>query len=106
MREYIILTDSCCDFPADMVEELGLVVQPLSFLVEGKEYFNYPDNHDMDPHVFYEKLRAGTLGTTSAVSVGVFQEAMGKRRARTSSASAFPPLSPLLTSLPASPPRT
>ena len=78
MREYIILTDSCCDFPADMVEELGLVVQPLSFLMEGKEYFNYPDNHDMDPHVFYEKLRAGTLGTTSAVSVGVFQEAMGK----------------------------
>ena len=23
MRDYIILTDSCCDFPAEMVEELG-----------------------------------------------------------------------------------
>ena len=76
MRKYIILTDSCCDFPAEMVEELGLVVQPLSFMMEGKEYFNYPDNREMDPHVFYEKLRGGTLGTTSAVSVGVFQEAM------------------------------
>ena len=78
MREYIILTDSCCDFPAEMVEELGLVVQPLSFMMEGKEYFNYPDNREMDPHVFYEKLRGGTLGTTSAVSVGVFQETMGR----------------------------
>ena len=24
MRDYIILTDSCCDFPAEMVEELGV----------------------------------------------------------------------------------
>ena len=76
MREYMILTDSCCDFPAEMVEELGLVIQPLSFMMENKEYFNYPDNREMDPHVFYDKLRGGTLGTTSAVSVGVFQEAM------------------------------
>ena len=78
MREYIILTDSCCDFSAQMVAELGVEVQPLSFMMEGKEYFNYPDNREMDPHVFYEKLRGGTLGTTSAVSVGVFQEAMGR----------------------------
>ena len=76
MREYMILTDSCCDFPAEMVEELGQVIQHLSFMMENKEYFNYPDNREMDPHVFYDKLRGGTLGTTSAVSVGVFQEAM------------------------------
>ena len=76
MRDYIILTDSCCDFSADMVEELGLTVLPLSFMMEGKEYFNYPDNRDMDPHMFYEKLRAGTLGTTAAVNVGTFQETM------------------------------
>ena len=76
MRDYVILTDSCCDFSAEMVEELGVVVWPLSFLMEGKEYFNYPDNRDMAPDVFYNKLRAGSLGTTSAVSVGAFQEEM------------------------------
>ena len=76
MREYMILTDSCCDFSAEMVEELGVVVLPLSFSMEGKEYFNYPDNREMDPHLFYEKLRSGVLGTTAAVSVGVFQETM------------------------------
>lgn len=76
MRDYIILTDSCCDLSAAMVEELGLSVLPLSFLMEGKEYFNYPDNRDMDPAAFYGRLRSGSLGTTSAVSVGVFQEAM------------------------------
>ena len=76
MRDYVIYTDSCCDFPAEMVEELELQLQPLSFLMEGREYFNYPDNRDMDPHVFYDKLRGGTLGTTAAVNVGSFQEDM------------------------------
>ncbi len=76
MRDYVILTDSCCDFPAEMVEELGVCVLPLSFAIEGKEYYNYPDNRDMAPGEFYGKLRAGSLGTTSAVSVGRFQEAM------------------------------
>ncbi len=76
MRDYIILTDSCCDFPAEMVEELGVTVLPLSFLLEGKEYFNYPDNREMDPHVFYEKLRAGSLGSTSAINVATFHDAM------------------------------
>ena len=76
VRDYIILTDSCCDFSAELVEELGISVLPLSFLVEGKEYFNYPDNRDMDPHVFYDKLRAGTLGSTAAVNVATFHEAM------------------------------
>ena len=76
MRDYIILTDSCCDFPAEMVEELGVTVLPLSFLLEGKEYFNYPDNREMDPHIFYEKLRAGSLGSTSAINVATFHDAM------------------------------
>ncbi len=76
MRDYVILTDSCCDFSAEMVEELGVHLLPLSFLMEGKEYFNYPDNRDMDPKVFYEKLRAGTMGTTSAINVAAFTEAM------------------------------
>ena len=76
MRDYVILTDSCCDFSAEMVDELGLHVLPLSFVMEGKEYFNYPDNRDIDPKVFYSKLRAGTLGTTSAINVAVFAETM------------------------------
>ena len=76
MRDYVILTDSCCDFSAEMVEELELHVLPLSFVMEEKEYFNYPDNRDIDPKVFYNKLRNGVLGTTSAINVAVFTEAM------------------------------
>lgn len=76
MRDYVILTDSCCDLPADMAEKLGVWVQPLSFTIEGGEYSNYLDNRDMAPGVFYGKLRAGALGATSAVGIGRFQEDM------------------------------
>ncbi len=76
MRDYVILTDSCCDFSAQMVEELGVQVLPLTFILEGKEYHNYPDNRDMDPAAFYAKLRAGTLGSTSAVNAATYKAAM------------------------------
>ena len=76
MREFVIMTDSCCDLPDELATELQLRVLPLSFLMEGKEYFNYLDNRDIRPKEFYDKLRSGSLGTTSAVSVGAFQEEM------------------------------
>ena len=76
MRDYVILTDSCCDLSAEMVAELELEVLPLSFVMEGKEYFNYPDNRDIDPGDFYARLRGGALGTTSAINVAVFTETM------------------------------
>ena len=47
MKDYVILTDSCCDLSAGMAEELELEVLPLSFLMEGKEYFNHLDYRDI-----------------------------------------------------------
>ena len=34
MKDYVILTDSCCDLSAGMAEDLELEVLPLSFLME------------------------------------------------------------------------
>jgi len=76
MRDFIIMTDSCCDLTAEMAEELELSVLPLRFQLEGQEYENQLDGRDMGFHEFYEKVRGGALGTTSAVSVGNFQEKM------------------------------
>ena len=36
MKDYVILTDSCCDLSAGMAEELELHVLPLSFVMEEK----------------------------------------------------------------------
>ena len=76
MSDFVIITDSSCDLPASIVEELGIHVVPLSFLMEDKSYYNYPDNRDMSPEEFYEKLQAGSMPTTNAVNIGQATEAM------------------------------
>jgi len=76
MGDFIIMTDSCCDLPAAMAEEMGIKVLPLSVIQEGRTYRNYLDHRDLPPADFYARLRAGSLGTTSAANAQAFQEAM------------------------------
>ena len=76
MRDFVILTDSCCDLPAELAQELGLEVVPLTVTLDGTEYRNHLDGREIGFHEFYEKVRGGAMGTTSAVSVGAFQEKM------------------------------
>ena len=78
MRDYIIMTDSCCDLSQQEVEELDLTVLPLSFTIEGKTLLNTPDHADMSPEEFFTKIAAGADCTTAAVNVGQFTDAMEK----------------------------
>ena len=76
MSDFVIMTDSCCDLTDAMAKELELVVLPLSVVQEGKEYKNYLDHRELDPAIFYSRLRQGSLGSTSAANVAAFHEAM------------------------------
>lgn len=76
MRDYVILTDSCCDMTAEMAEELGLVILPLMFHMQERDYRNYPDGREISFPDFYARMRAGEEVTTSAVNVGDFEVAM------------------------------
>ena len=78
MREYVLMTDSCCDLPDQMAKDLQLEVLPLSLNMEDRVYHNYLDGREIGFQDFYARLRAGALATTSAISVGVFDEAMRK----------------------------
>lgn len=76
MSQYIIMTDSSCDLPAQLAAELELEVLPLSVLIDGKSYVNYLDERDISFADCYAALRAGKSTTTSAVNVEAFVEAM------------------------------
>ena len=76
MRDYILMTDSCCDMTAQMAEELDLTVLPLSLEMGGATYRNYLDGREIGFSDFYRRARAGELATTSAISVGDFEAAM------------------------------
>ena len=76
MRDFVILTDSCCDLPAALADELGVVVLPLTLTLGENSYKNYLDGREIGFKEFYDGIRGGTMPTTSAVSVGQFEEAM------------------------------
>jgi len=75
-KSYVLFSDSCCDLPEDLVEEIHLQVAPLSYVIKGKDYLNYPDHREMDNHVFFDLLRSGEISKTSQVTPGKYLELM------------------------------
>ena len=41
MRDYLLMTDSCCDMDPKLAEELGLTVLPLTLDMGGRSDRNY-----------------------------------------------------------------
>jgi len=76
MSEYVIMTDSSCDLPAKMADELGLVVLPLTVRVNDDEYYNYLDERELKMSDFYDKLREDANVSTAAVNVDAYNNAM------------------------------
>ena len=75
MAEYVLFTESTADLTAELAQQLGVEVLPMLFSLDGKEYNNYPDNRELDPHDFYDALRAGGMSTTSQINQATFEDA-------------------------------
>jgi len=75
MSEYIIFTDSSCDLPQHLVEEMQLAIQPLTVYLDGKPYKNYPDQREITNEAFYKMLPNCKETKTSAVNQNDFMEA-------------------------------
>ena len=90
---YKILTDSCCDFPSGMYEQLDLAMVPLSVEFQGKVYDDknddslkelysglqgkvYDDKNDDSLKELYSGLRCGDAAKTSAVNPARWGTAM------------------------------
>ena len=71
-----IITDSSCDLPQSLADELDLRVLPLHVTIDGKTYNNYLDGREIAFKDFFDKLRAGSQGTTSAVNPEEFRAEM------------------------------
>ena len=75
MREFVIVTDSCCDLPEDLVQSFGLTVIPLTIQF-GQEQFQNKPGDGPDIHTFYTRLAQGEMAKTSAPNVEAFKDAI------------------------------
>ena len=70
---YRIVTDTCCDFPMEMYEQLNLTVVPLTLTFRGMEHNAFSEAFLKD---LYNGMRAGEAGSTSAVNPDGWASAM------------------------------
>ncbi len=68
MKDFTIITDSCCDLPSQMAEKLGIRVMPLTVIINGTEYANYLDEREITFKDFYKKMREEAESSTSAMN--------------------------------------
>lgn len=73
MNDYVILTDSSCDLPDDIVKKYQLEILQLDFIVEGEGIFH---NDQADIEKVYSKLRNGANIKTSAANISQASEAI------------------------------
>ena len=62
---YKIITDSGCDLPGYMIQELDLLVCPLSVLYKGVNYTEYTEQWLKE---MFDGLRSGETASTSAIN--------------------------------------
>ena len=66
-----IVTDSACDLPQQVADELGIEIVPLTIRIDGHEYV---DRVDLTPAEFWAKCAASpTLPETAAPAPGQFE---------------------------------
>lgn len=73
MRDYVITTDSTVDLPGDYMKEHGVPVISLSYILEGE---TYSDMDGLPYKEFFDKMRAGSMPTTSQITPAQAREMM------------------------------
>ena len=75
--QFVLMTDSCCDLPCEIIRKLNLTVLPLSVNKGGPNPGVDFSERDLDTPQFYRDLRTGMIAFTSAIEKEVFLKRMG-----------------------------
>lgn len=84
--DFEIVTESCCNLLEDMIDDFGIHVLPLTFMVdgEGEVYQSYLKGERTDLKQFYTMMREGKVFKTSlpnlAESEALFRELLSSGR--------------------------
>ena len=62
---YRIVTDSASNLSEEMIDEFGLEILPMTFMVDGVERRSYLKGEKTDLKQFYTMMREGKVITTS-----------------------------------------
>ena len=69
MDNYVIISDSTCDLTEEMVQNLEIHIQPMTFRIQDHEYLNYLDERELPLTEFYNLMRKGEVATTAQLNI-------------------------------------
>lgn len=73
MSDYVIMTDSTVDVPREYLTELEVPYIPLTYIMDG---VTYEDMNGLSGKDFFDKIRAGSMPTTSQINPEQAREAL------------------------------
>lgn len=65
MRNFVITTDTTSDLPKDYLRKNNITILPLTYVLEG---ITYTQDNGLEFKEFYEKMKNGSMPTTSQVN--------------------------------------
>ncbi|SHH64621.1 DegV family protein [Clostridium grantii] len=71
MKNYVVMTDSCCDLPFNYIKEKNIPFVSLTCSYNGNEYID-DFGKTLDPSKFFEDMKAGAVPKTSQPSAEEF----------------------------------
>ena len=74
MREYVLVSDSTCDLPIDVIKDLGIKILPFSYSINDEVFEYYLDERDGEISAFYDRLRAGDMPITAQVNIQAYTD--------------------------------
>ncbi len=74
MSNYVLVTDSACEFTGKMISECDIKVLPITYTLDGKEYPNTPDHEEYPIKEFYQQISSGVPVSTAAINQETIRE--------------------------------
>lgn len=78
MRDYVILSDSCCDLDADLRKKYGIEYIPMRIIFGDTDIPASLDWEKISPKEFYDMMRGGVRVRTAQINADEFKEAFSK----------------------------
>ena len=75
MRNFAIISDSCCDLELALREKYGVEYVPMHYIIDEKDYLADLDWHEISAHEFYDIIRGGKRILTAQVTAAQYTEA-------------------------------
>ncbi len=81
MNEYILITDSCCDLPFSVAEDMKLISIPLGVTVDDESFEANLDEKAITFNHFYDLLAGSKSASTFAINTAKFMETLPRKLA-------------------------